>query len=205
MSILENVYNRFMQMEDDYICNHNDLTKEEYVRYLFGGSIDEGAAIITEAIMMEEPNTTEEIEMFSTLKDMFNFFIKYEGSIDSTIRSFDMLLSIIGSENEAFGKYEELLTMLYTIQPYSQGIRPYTQESLYATRNALHYKVTPEVADYAPLDTCNIYKVMTDAYAELYQRIMEVEKKFELGKLYVKTKTDAVKISIKNIPDFLLK
>lgn len=184
MSVLEKVYCKFKNLEEDYQDVKGRMTRKEYVLYLLGGEADEGAAILTEAIMCENPSTTEELEQFSYVKDLLNFFIKNLDMFEEEHLSFEDILLHINSENEAFGNLDVILSALTkTIMPRPIHDAIY-QKDLYKDHGVLHYKITPDGADFCMMSDCIVHRIMSPAHAEICANMYSTNRKPAAGGYY---------------------
>lgn len=193
MSVLENVYNKFKDLEVEYRQVQHLQTREEFVRYLFGGNVDEGATILTEAIMCENPSSTEEIERFSSLKDIFNFFIKHKDNISPIISSFDDMIYNISTENDAFENIDCIMQTLSEYVNTNVMAERKMQSELLREKDAFHYFVSPDSSVYASLVDCKAFNIMSEAHAEICKTILGIDKEFIQGTVYLRRKTGAVK------------
>lgn len=204
MSILGKVYCKFLDLEILYQNEYKNLTRDEFVKVLFGGSIDEGATLLTEAIMCEKPSTSEELEQFVFLKDLFNFFIKHYGELDTIIYSFNDISSIIATENELFDDLDKLLKVLTTKTCNSTLYAEITQADLLRQNKAFHYYITPSSVHYTRLDNCKVHYILSNAHGELCSRMFSANKKLTPKSCYINGKTGLRKIAQKDARNIIL-
>lgn len=195
MSVLEKVYDKFSNLELYYSFVQNEKSRKDFIIELFGGNVDEGAAILTEAIICENPSTTEELEQFSFVKDLFNFFIKNIDIMSDEITSFEEVLANISLENEAFGDLDAIMNAITKIVRPDVDYRCIAQKDLYNEYNALHYMVTPDTVRYVTLHNCFVHKILSMAHAEICARMYGSSKELIVGATYQKRKTDFTKVN----------
>lgn len=203
MSILEKVYCKFANLEEAYSASSCKKSRKEFITDLFGGNVDEGAAILTEAIICENPSTTEELEHFSFVKDLFNFFIKNINDLDDRVASFDDILNDISSENDAFGNLEMIMDSISKVKRPVNTYECISQQEMYNACSALHYSITPDSVHFVTLDNCVLHKILSKAHAEICVRMYNSDKKLTIGSTYQKRKTDFTKINKNEIPKIL--
>ena len=178
MSTLDNIYGKFLSLEDNYLSS--GLTRKEFVLQLFGGDIEIGATILTDAILKEGVSKAKDIEKFSFLKDIFSFFIKQKNNLDF-MSTFNNPLD----NNEITNDTDILNKLVITLtQPVHAPI--FSQKDLYKENQALHYVVTPDSIKYVSLDDCHAFKIMNENFAILLKTLHNTTSDLSVSTVYIK-------------------
>ena len=143
---VKKVYDSFRNIEFQY--RESGKTRSEFMKRKLGGDITIGITILTDAMMGACSNEPACIDMFSELKDFFDFIRKHINNLDS-LPTFEYKTLTDSNEIDA-------LDILLKSAPkdYTQFICK--QKDLYNTTGALHYKITKDIFRATNLLDCDI-------------------------------------------------
>lgn len=97
MSTLDKVYQKFENLEEQYL--NSGQSRTDFIAERFGGDLEIGITILTDAILKDNPTEAKDIERFSYLKDIFAFLMKHKDTIEM-MPSFDILTEDVADIEE---------------------------------------------------------------------------------------------------------
>lgn len=175
MSTLDKVYQKFENLEEQFLSSGQSRT--DFIAERFGGDLEIGVTILTDAIMKDNLTESKDIERFSFLKDLFSFLLKHKDTIDM-LPGFDVATEDISEIEDILSKLALTMTT-----PYHAPVL--SQKELYEQKGLLHYEVTPDSVTYTTLDNCHAFYVSSENFAILLKAIKGVPTNLKMDTVYI--------------------
>lgn len=159
MSILDNVYKTFSNLDRDF--SRSKKSRTDFITDKFGGDIDIGSIIILDAIREEgTPEDPEEIQKLSFIKDSFAFFQENAHRLDK-LESFSIASADL---------MHELIGILSTSECNGTGQIPASQSDMWNSEiPALHYVASAHGCTFAPVQSCGVFSAYNENMLGLLQ------------------------------------
>ena len=175
MSTFDKVYQKFENLEEQFLSSGQSRT--DFIAERFGGDLEIGVTILTDAIMKDNLTESKDIERFSFLKDLFSFLLKHKDTIDM-LPGFDMATEDVSEIEDILSKLALTMTT-----PYHAPVL--SQKELYEQKGLLHYEVTPDSVTYTALDNCHAFYVSSENFAILLKAIKGVPTNLKMDTVYI--------------------
>lgn len=175
MSTLDKVYQKFENLEEQFLSSGQSRT--DFIAERFGGDLEIGVTILTDAIMKDNLTESKDIERFSFLKDLFSFLLKHKDTIDM-LPGFDVATEDVSEIEDILSKLALTMTT-----PYHAPVL--SQKELYEQKGLLHYEVTPDSVTYTTLDSCHAFYVSSENFAILLKAIKGVPTNLKMDTVYI--------------------
>lgn len=175
MSVLDNVYKTFSNLERDY--KRSKKTRTDFIRDKFGGDISIGSMIILDALSAEvDTNNSADIERLSFIKDIFSAIKRNEDKLEQ-ISSFS---TFSGGD-----PMEELMDILNSADAHGCLQVEVSQAELHRLdKGTVHFACTPALTRYADLNKCKVLHAYNEHMAGMIARSVTADEGIDTGRYY---------------------
>lgn len=185
MSVLDNVYNAFSNLDRDFA--RSKKSRSEFIRDKFGGDIEVGSFIILDAVSSSTGDETQEdIEKLTFIKDIFEKIKANAGNLDS--------LSDFSFVDDS--KFSGFLQTIQEAVISGTHVRHVRQAELNdAEQGSIHFIVNAAGASCCPVNRCKVFHIYNEHMDNLLATAFRRDDDVDLG-CYValKNKTKLVTV-----------